>query len=488
MRDWLAARAAATPRREALVCGDARLTFHELNERVARLCARWHVAGFRRGQRVALVMHSRTETVVRLFASMRSGLELLPLGVPLTARERAEQLARVACDWLLPEADGEPHWRLDPGGQRSAVDLSGALPPGALTQYLDGRLPADATLAIVPTSGTTGQPKGAVLGVSNFFYSALGATMRLGHMPRDRWLCVLPLWHVGGLALLTRAVLQGAPVVLQSRFEPAALMHALEREAVSLVSLVPTMLHRLLAYRAGNWPASLRLILLGGAAASPGLLADCREAGLPVALTWGMTETTSQVATRLPTALPCKPGSVGKPLLFNSLRVVKIAHHATPTATGETGEILISGPVVMRGYHGDARATADALHAGELRSGDLGYLDEDGDLFVVQRRSDLIISGGENVYPAEIERVLCEHPVVQDAAVTGLEDAEWGQRVAAVVQAAPGGHMTLDTLQAFCRTRLAAYKLPRELRLVAALPRTATGKLRRAALAQLFGE
>jgi len=487
MRDWLAARAAATPRREALVCGDARLTFHELNERVARLCARWHVAGLRRGQRVALVMHSRAETVVRLFASMRSGLELLPLGVPLTARERAEQLARVPCDWRLPEADGEPHWRLAPDGQRNAVDLSAALPPSALRQYLDGRLQVDATLAIVPTSGTTGQPKGAVLSVSNFFYSALGATIRLGHMPRDRWLCVLPLWHVGGLALLTRAVLQGAPVVLQPRFEPAALMHALEREAVSLISLVPTMLHRLLAYRAGDWPAGLRLILLGGAAASPGLLADCREAGLPVALTWGMTETTSQVATRLPTALPCKPGSVGKPLLFNRLRVVNIDNNQQANP-GETGEILISGPVVMRGYHGDAGATADALHAGELRSGDLGYLDEDGDLFVVQRRSDLIISGGENVYPAEIERVLCEHPAVQDAAVTGLEDAEWGQRVAAVVQTASDGHLTLEMMQAFCRTRLAVYKLPRELRLVTALPRTATGKLRRAGLTQLFGE
>ena len=486
MRDWLAARAAASPRREALICGDERLIFAQLNDLVARECAHWQAAGIRRGQHVAVIMHSRPATVVRLFASMRYGTVLVPLGARLTTMERAAQLEQAACDWLMPEADDEPLWRLAPDGGRKAVYLSDELAPDQIDRLRDGQFQPDVPLAIVHTSGTTGQPKGAILSVSNFFYSALGTTMRLGHLPQDRWLCVMPLWHVGGLALLTRALLQGAPVVLQPEFDPDAVLHELEYEVVSLVSLVPTMLHRLLERRPGNWPDSLRLILLGGAAASSELLRRSAEIDLPVAPTWGLTETTSQVATRLPTAAQGKPGSVGKPLLFNQLRVVSESCETLPH--GQIGELLISGPTVMSGYWRDERATALVLHAGELCTGDLGYLDEDGDLFIVQRRSDLIISGGENVYPVEVERVLCSHAAVQDAAVLGIADTEWGQRVAAVVQLQPGGNTSRETLQAYCRTRLAGYKLPREIRFVERLPRTATGKVRRAELAQLLGD
>ena len=486
MRDWLAARAAATPRREALVCGDERLTYTQLNELVARECARWQAVGIKSGEHVALLMHSRQATVLRLFASMRYGTVLVPLGARSTAAERAEQLEQAACNWLLPETDDEPFWRVAPGGQRKAVDLSEKLSADQIARQQDGHLKPEAPLAIVHTSGTTGQPKGVILGVSNFFYSSIGATMRLGHLPQDRWLCVMPLWHVGGLAMLTRAVLQGAPVVLLHDFDPDAVLHALEHEAISLVSLVPTMLHRLLERKPGNWPGRLRLILLGGAAASPNLLLRSAEIELPVAPTWGLTETTSQVATLLPAAVHGKPESVGRPLLFNRLRVVNKSNHTLPP--GETGQLLVSGPTVMSGYWHDKLATECALHAGELRTGDLGYLDEVGDLFIVQRMSDLIISGGENVYPAEVERVLCSHASVQDAAVLGIVEAEWGQQVSAVVQLQPGANASREALQAFCRTRLAGYKLPREIHFVSKLPRTASGKVRRSKLAQLFGD
>ena len=193
-----------------------------------------------------------------------------------------------------------------------------------------------------------------------------------------------------------------------------------------MVSLVPTMLHRLLERKPGNWPGRLRLILLGGAAASPDLQRRSAEINLPVAPTWGLTETTSQVATMLPATAQDKPGSVGRPLIFNRLRVVNESNDTLQS--NQMGELLVSGPTVMPGYWCDEQETARALHGGELHTGDLGYLDEDGDLFIVQRRSDLIISGGENVYPAEVERVLCSHVAVQDAAVLGIADAEWGQR------------------------------------------------------------
>ena len=484
MRDWLAARAAATPRREALICGEARLSFHALNERVARLCAAWQRAGIQRGQHVALVMHSRVDTVLRLFASMRSGLVLVPLGARLTAVERAELLTRANCDWLLPEVAGEPLWRLQQGGQRSPHEPPAGLSPSEIARHLDGRLRPDAPHAIVHTSGTTGQPKGVVLSINNFFHSALGATFRLGQSPQDRWLCVMPLWHVGGLALLTRAMLQGVPVVLQPDFDSDAVLRALRHEAISHISLVPTMLHRLLERGPGTWSGNLRLILLGGAAASPALLSTCIERGLPVATTWGLTETASQVATQLPAGLPDKPGSVGKPLLFNRLRIVNEENQSLPP--GATGEILICGPTVMRGYHNDPHATAAALRSSELHTGDLGYLDVEGDLYIVQRRSDLIISGGENVYPAEVERVLGEHPAVRAVAVTGIADAEWGQRVAAAVQLQPAANTSCADLSTWCRARLADYKLPRVIRFVEALPLTASGKLRRAEVTRLF--
>ena len=483
MHDWLAARAAATPQREALVFGDERLTFAGLNERVALKCAGWRASGFTSGQHVAMVMHSCSDTVVRLFACIRMGLVLVPLGVRQTPAEREGQIRDSGCAWLLPESGNEPMWRLDACGQREPVS------PGAgifnrSGHEQGGDLNPDQPLAIVHTSGTTGEPKGAVLTVGNFYSSAMGATMRLGHLPRDRWLCVMPLWHVAGLALLTRAVLQGTCVVLQPGFDPDRVMDALQGEDITLVSLVPTMLHRLLGQYENAWSGKLRLILLGGAAASEELLQRSAEAGLPLAPTWGLTESCSQVATMLPEDARQKPGSVGKPLLFNRLRVV--SESDSPLPAGETGQVLVSGPTIMREYWNNPDATALALQDGELHTGDLGYLDGDGDLYIVQRRSDLIISGGENVYPAETERVLRDHPAVQDAVVLGLADEEWGQRVAAAVQLAPAARVSQDELLAHCRRRLAGFKVPRQLLVVDRLPRTDSGKPSRRNLARLF--
>ena len=339
-------------------------------------------------------------------------------------------------------------------------------------------------MAIVHTSGTTGVPKGVVLTPGNFFYSAMGATLRLGHLPKDRWLCAMPLWHVGGLALVTRAVLQGSTVVLHPRFDAEAFMHALQHEGVTMVSLVPAMLHRALEYRDGGWPGNLRIALLGGAPLSRDLQEWGLDRELPVAPTWGLTETCSQVATLLPAEAVHKPGSTGKPLFFSSLRIADDS--GQELSMGEIGEILVRGPTVMQGYLGDQQSTSAAILDGELRTGDLGYLDDEGDLFVLQRRDDLIISGGENVYPGEIESLLMAHPLVEDAVVLGIDDAEWGQRVAAVVQARRTDGFGEDELSAFLRTRISAIKLPRKWRITDQSFRPVSGKVRRSDLAQLF--
>jgi len=320
---------------------------------------------------------------------------------------------------------------------------------------------------------------------ANHFWSAIGSAFRLGVDRDDRWLVCLPLYHVGGLAILFRSCLYGTAVVLHDGFDVAAVGHSLRHDSVTLASLVPTMLVRLLHEGlVGCAAPALRLVLLGGAAAPASLLAEARAAGLPVAVTYGLTEAASQVATLLPDSAATKPGCTGRPLLFTAVAVVDEQGHPLPPNT--PGDIIVAGPTVMAGYYRDEAATAAALRDGYLHTGDIGLLDSDGDLWLLDRRADLIVSGGENVYPAEVERVLREHPAVALAAVVGLPHPEWGQQVAAAVVLRRPGAATAGALLAHCRARLPGYKCPRRLRLVDALPQTASGKIQRRLVAETW--
>ena len=362
-----------------------------------------------------------------------------------------------------------------------------ALPVTAahLARAQAGTLDLATPVAIIFTSGTSGQPKGVILTAGNLFYSAMASAYRIGVLPQDRWLCTLPLYHVGGLSILVRSCLYGTTVELHPRFSVDAVDEALTTRPNTLVSLVPTMLHRLLEDGdPGRWTASLRLVLLGGAAASPELVARCLTQGIPVATTYGLTEAASQVATALPAEVGLKPGSVGKPLLFTKICVVDATGQPVPAKTW--GEIVVSGPTVMRGYDAEPAATAATLRDDGLHTGDIGTLDEDGDLWLVQRRSDLIVTGGENVYPAEVEAVLRQHPAVADVCVIGLADPVWGQQVAAAIEVRHGQAVDQAALIGFGRERLAAYKQPRQVVFVDALPRTASGKIERKQVVELF--
>lgn len=486
MQDWLTARAQATPHKLALVHDGKALTFDDLYHQ-AKLRAdaiRSANPPLREGVRVALLANSGTRTIFMLHALIQLGVVIVPINTRLTPHEIEYQVWQAQCDFLLYNeveyADTARSLNLAGTGVLSFTEI---LQADHVVSQPPRNINLDDPLAIIHTSGTSGRPKGAVLTAGNFFYSAMASAYHLGHAPDDRWLCVLPLYHVGGLSIIIRGILHGVTVDLMPRFELEAVNQALDTLPVTHISLVPTMLHRLLESRT-TWPASLKMILLGGAAASPELLARAREAGVPVATTYGLTEACSQVATMRPEDVLHKPGSVGKPLMFTSVRVVN--ENGEPTGPGEYGEIVVSGLTVMQGYYGDPEATAKALRDGELHTGDIGYLDEDGDLFVVQRRSDLIVSGGENVYPAEVEQVLRQHPAVSDVCVVGVENAEWGQQVAAAVVLKPGVLVDKDGLIVFCRERLAGYKLPRRILFVDALPQTASGKIQRAAVKDLF--
>lgn len=460
---FLSTRAALSPNLPALILPERGQTFTyaELDTLTNRLAAALHTRGLRPGARLGAWLDNSPEYVALIHAALRLGLTLVPLNRRLTDSERAWQIEAAACQEIITPDHALWH---------SLPQHTAPLPVA--------RLATGAPVTLMFTSGTTGRPKGALLTLENHLAAANASSQRLGTRHGERWLLSLPLYHIGGMSILFRACHDGLTVVLQDAFDAPAAYRLLWDEHIHLVSLVPTMLHRLMPLiEQEGVPPTLRLILLGGAAAPPNLLSRALATGLPIALTYGLTESCAQATTALPTEVQRKPGSVGKPLPGMRLRILD--ELGQPCAPGKVGEIVLRGPSVMRGYDGHP-----PLPGGTLRTGDLGYLDDDNDLWVLTRRTDLIVTGGENVYPEEVERALLTHPAVSEACVVGLPDPEWGQRVAAaVVLHTP---CPTDDLLTHLRTQLAGYKLPRQVAVVTSLPRTASGKLMRNRMADML--
>lgn len=479
MLDWLAQRAQISPDSPALIFGDQVWAYADLDQEVSAMASGLAAAGVGAAQHVAMLLPNSPQAVMLIHALARLGAVLVPLNRRLTTEELNFQIEYADCAYLVYSS--KTAVQAAELNDRDCQQLAaGELLAQAENKHKSASLDLDALQGIVFTSGTQGQPKGAMLTFGNHFWSAAGSSYKLGTLPDDRWLLCMPLYHVGGLAIIFRCCLYGTAVVLQNGFDPEKVDQALDQQSVTLVSLVPTMLHRLLEHRGERpFPPGLRHVLLGGAAANPTLVERCIEQQVPLALTYGLTEAASQVATAIPEDVRRAPESVGQPLMFTQVKIVGRDGQTLPQ--GEIGEIAVSGPTVMRGYYQDRAATDRALHNGWLRTGDLGRWTAHG-LEVVQRRIDLIISGGENVYPSEIEAVLTRHPSVADACVVGLPDEEWGQRVAAAIEARQAG-LTGEELEAYCRQHLAAYKVPRRIEIVDSLPRTASGKMRRGAVA-----
>jgi O-succinylbenzoic acid--CoA ligase len=424
MESWLARAARMHGERAAVVAPAETLAYAELHARAAGVAGALRERGVGPGDRVALALSS-LELVPALHGCLMLGAVAVPIDLRLAPEERAarQSSARVVLD--RPVA-GAP--------------IDGAHDPA----------PSDiATLMF--TSGTTAGPKPVELSYDNWLWNALGSALALGLDPEERWLCPMPLAHVGGLSIQLRSAIYATTVVLHDRFDAdralAALMDAAAR--VTLVSLVPTMLARLLD--AGlREPPTLRRVLLGGGPISPALLARAEAAGVAVSPSFGMTETCSQVATD------------GFALLGSELRIA------------DDGELLVRGRAVASGALSDD---------GWLHTGDLGELDDSGRLAIIGRKTDTIVSGGENVAPAEVEAALLEHPELADAAVLGQTDPEWGEAVIArvVLRAGVGGRSapTEAQLRSHCAARLASFKVPKRFEFVDSLPRGATGKLLR---------
>ena len=468
--DWLTHRARALPRVTALAGGGGRdLSYAALYERAVRQANALAVAGAAPGERVAVIAGASRDFVVAMHATSLVGAVFAPLNARLTAGELAAQLRNAAPAVVLCDESREAL-------ATEAAALAGVPPPRRLPlPPVDAEAPlvdahdADSRHSIVYTSGTTGKARGVTLTYGNFWASASASALNLGLDPADRWLVCLPLHHVGGLSIPIRSAIYGTAVELHARFAPEAVNQAARSGRVTLLSVVPTMLRRMLNADDRDFDGSLRAVLVGGGPVPPALLERAAARGLPVVQTYGLTEACSQVTTLAPAEAMAHPGSAGRALLSADVRV--------DASLGEPGEILVRGPAVTPGYYRDSEATAGAFSDGWLRTGDIGVFDEDGFLTVLDRRDDVIVSGGENVYPAEVEAALLACPGVEAAAVVGLPDEEWGQRVAAAVVAR--GPAELARVEPLLRSRLAGYKIPAAIERFEALPTTASGKVQR---------
>lgn len=493
-RDPLSHRVAATPDRTALIDTDdnREWTYRALDTIVDGVTARLdgllsqtdHPDGDSEPSPVGLVASTRVGFVAAFYASLRSGRPVVPLDTRLPTADLAARLDRVDPALVVCERGTEeavvaaadaPVASLD-GTVTEAVQPLTPASEGASDAVSPARWDRDDTAVVMFTSGTTGEPKGVRLTLGNLVASATASAFRLGADRDDRWLDTLPAFHMGGLAPMIRCPLYGTTLALQAEFDAIETAEILHRYGITGVSLVPTQLKRLLD-DGFETPDSLSTVLLGGAPASKALLERALDADVPVYPTYGLTEAASQVATATPEDIETDPETVGQPLVFTDVTVVD--EHDEPLPAGESGELVVDGPTITPGYL-DNEKTATAFDDRGLHTGDIGYRDEDGRLRVLGRADDTILTGGENVHPETVAGALREHPAVDEVAVVGVEDDEWGQRVAALV--VPDGTVTTDDLRAFSRDQLADYEVPKTIETAAILPRTASGTVDREAV------
>jgi o-succinylbenzoate---CoA ligase len=477
IRDWVAERARTHGQHLAIECDDDLLTYADLDWLVGRAAASVRGLGVTEGEPVAVLAGNGIPIAILAHALPRAGALFMPLNARLSAAEMAFQLRDSRARFVLTTGE---HFALASEAAREAdvrvVDVEGEEWAALGQDPVLGAtsIEAETPHSVIYTSGTTGRPKGAVLAHGNFYWSAVASASNLGVEADDRWLACMPLFHVGGLSILLRSAIYGTAAVIHDRFDEARVAKALREERISLLSVVATMLTRIFEADADeDYPSTLRSVLLGGGPAPRPLLEEAARRGVPVLQTYGLTETASQVATLPPEDALRKLGSAGLPLMSSTVRIDVDGHEAD---AGEVGEIVVAGPTVCAGYLYREDATAEAIRDGWLHTGDLGYLDDEGYLYVADRRDDLIVSGGENVYPAEVESAILAVAGVRDCAVVGLPDDRWGNIVTAVLV----GDATAKEVTTHLRAALAGYKVPRRFeRWDEELPRTASGKLQR---------
>ena len=482
--NWLKKRADLSPDMVGIIFEDKEYTFKEIYDTTVCYSKKLYAKGIHQHQVVGVLQNNTIEMVFTIYALMHIGAKIVLFNTRLTNEELSWQFKDAKVQWLITSefyAHIQPIFP-QPEACLYIEQVSKWEESDQFTILEEFDLAQTAT--IMYTSGTTGFPKGVIQTYGNHWWSAMGSMLNLGLQAEDKWLCTLPLFHISGLSILYKSVIYGMSIILHKQFCEKAANKAILEQGVTIMSVVTATLNRLM-YELGekNYPVSFRCMLLGGGPAPLTLLEKCHDKGIPVFQTYGMTETASQISTLSPQYSFEKVGSAGKALFPSQLKIVKDGKEAL---SNEIGEILVKGPNVTIGYAHRSEATKQAFDDGWLKTGDMGYCDEEGFLYVVDRRSDLIISGGENIYPAEIENILMKHPAIFEAGITGVEDERWGQVAAAFIVLHENEQADLQSILEHCRKYLATYKIPKYIYIVDELTRNSANKLVRKDLKKLI--
>ncbi|MFC3574068.1 long-chain fatty acid--CoA ligase [Streptomyces yaanensis] len=490
---WPARRARKTPHRTALIHGDRNITYAELYERTTRLAHALRTRGVRRGDRIAHLGPNHPAYLETLFAAGTLGAVFVPLNTRLAGPEIAYQLADSGAKALVyaPSHAGLVAGLPGSTDVRTYVEVGPEyeeLLTAASDETIDQPVAPDDTCIIMYTSGTTGRPKGAMLTHGNLIWNAFNVLVDHDLVADERALVCAPLFHTAGLNMLTLPVLlKGGTCVLVEAFDPEATFDVIERHRITFMFGVPTMFDQVA--RHPRWAradlSSLRILTCGGSPVPTPLIAAYQERGLTFLQGYGMTEAAPGTLFLDAEHAVSKAGSAGVPHFFSDVRVVR--PDLTPVDVGETGEVVVRGPHVMPGYWGLPEETAAVFADGWFRSGDAAQVDEDGYVYIVDRIKDMIISGGENIYPAEIEDQLLTHPDIVECAVIGVADDKWGEVPRAVVVPREGTTLDPDDVIASLAGRLAKYKIPKSVVIADELPRTASGKLLKARVRSRYG-
>jgi fatty-acyl-CoA synthase len=480
------------PQQEAVVSDQGRLTFAQFDLRAARLAGAMLAAGLQRGEKVALLFFNGAPFAETYFGAIRAGL----VATPVNFRFVGEEIAYILNDSKASALFHGPEFRpvveevrdrcpalrfvVCPGGAPGSLDYEEFLGKGEAREG-DPTVSESDQCQLMYTSGTTGRPKGAVISHGNVLWNLVNTILGREDRPGQVSIIVGPLYHTAALNNhFTIQVALGGKSVLVSRFEAEELLRTIEREKVNVISGAPAFYHLLMQHpRAWQYDRSSITKCTAGA---DKLSRETKRRLLEffpniqgVYDVYGCTEASPCITILTGEQSRTKHGSVGRALPFLEARVVDESDH--PLGSGEVGELVCKGPNVMKAYHEQPEATAQAIREGWLHTGDLATMDEDGFFFIVDRKKDMIVSGGENIYPREIEEVLLAHPGVADVAVVGEPDELWGESVKAVVVVREGASLDKEEVIRYCKAHLASYKKPRKVLFVKDLPRNASGKV-----------
>ncbi len=469
MQHWLTKRAELSPNDDALEFIDgSKITFKQLQEKSEIVAKQLASAGVNEKYRVAILSANNLDMIVTIHALSYLGAVAVMLNTRLTNEELTYQLQAANTFLLVTTEDLRVKKELD---FSNIMTFSELVKQPLLEIELVEEISLDDPFTMMFTSGTTGLPKAVLHTYGNHWWSATGSALNLGLHDNDKWLLPLPIFHIGGFSILQRSVIYGMTAFVMEKYDAEQFYDVIRNKNITIVSLVTLMLRQLVeSLGKAELPSHVRCLLLGGGSVPEDLLSVVQNKSLPLFQSYGMTETSSQIVTLSAQDALRKLGSSGKALFPAQVKVIN-------SQRDNVGEILVKGPMVMHGYDANPKAN-ESFSDGWLKTGDLGYLDEEGFLYVVERRTDLIISGGENIYPTEIESKLLQIPGVSDAGVYGERDDYWGEvPVASIVR--ENDKVTEEIINETLNSSLASYKIPTKYYFVDTLPRNASNKLMR---------